>query len=234
MLVLGCPRSGTTLLAAMLSTHTQIALTSEVDLRYATKILAKKFVGTKLTVPVQVDLSRRASRVEYVLGRLPLLFRLRRLLHRPVRRSSIRDYLEARPVVIGIIRDPETTIASNERRGGTTRREAERRWVEALKALAWLHRNYERTYLLRYEELLSAPQEVLLDLLEWMGLEFEPKMLQGYAHTPQYPGRRGISSDAVNLATAWAHPVFKDPSVSDMYRELIGHESGTRQQNAAK
>ena len=221
VLVLGCPRSGTTLLAAMLSTHTQIALTSEVDLRFANRILSKRFVGTKLTVPVQIELTRKATRVEYVLGRLPGLFRLRRLFRRPVRTVSIQDYLEDRPIVIGIVRDPEATIASNERRGGTSRSEAERRWVVSLNALSWLRRNYSRSYVVRYEDLLSAPETTLRGLLTWMGLQFEPAILDGYAHTPQYPGRQGITSGTVRLETEWDHPIFDDPSVADKYRELL-------------
>ena len=59
LLLLGAPRSGTTLLATMISRHSEIAIMNEDRGWAMRRILGKAVVGNKRCVPNQIELKKR-------------------------------------------------------------------------------------------------------------------------------------------------------------------------------
>lgn len=196
LLILGAPRSGTTLLAAMLSCHPDVAILSENLDGSAAKILSKRYSGVKLCVPNQIELEKRGTS----LGRFLKAHRppaaLRPLLQAPSSRLSIRDYQRlSSPRIVGIVRHPEPAIRSARRRGDQPLGLAERHWARAVDILLTLHQEDPgRVVVVTYERLVTAPREVMISLLENLRLDFTEVVLEGYRHTPQYQGRGGIEA----------------------------------------
>ncbi|HEX2228509.1 MAG TPA: sulfotransferase, partial [Candidatus Binatia bacterium] len=59
LLILGAPRSGTTLLATMISRHTEIGILNEDRGWAMRRLLGKTVVGNKRCVPNQIELKKR-------------------------------------------------------------------------------------------------------------------------------------------------------------------------------
>lgn len=236
--MLGSPRSGTTLLSAMLSCHPEISLLNEDISGASTRIFSKRIAGVKLCVPHQIEIEQplvmRAR--DYVRAKArPLADIARRATGRAVPNPgfvksalSIRDY-QARYddlAVLGIIRSPDQVIASIMRRGHQTRRVAEYRWrrlVEILHLLATENRAGTRVRIVHFDDLVAAPEDALGGALAWLGCDFVPEVLDGFRHTPQYRGRTAIDpgKSGPGLATDLAHPLLAgDAALAAKYRAL--------------
>jgi len=62
LLVVGAPRSGTTLLAAMIGRHSEVAMLSE-HLGFAVKdVISKPIAGNKLCIPNHIEIHEKRSR----------------------------------------------------------------------------------------------------------------------------------------------------------------------------
>ena len=62
LLLLGCQRSGTTLLAAMLGGHSEINMLFESTSDDVLKLIGKKYSGNKALVRRQIRFSQRSSK----------------------------------------------------------------------------------------------------------------------------------------------------------------------------
>ncbi|WP_188645300.1 sulfotransferase family protein [Tsuneonella deserti] len=238
LLVLGAPRSGTTLLAAMLSCHPDISLLNEELTGASLRILAKPVSGVKLCAPHQIELNhtiqmrlrdwvgmqlRKASNIVRHLRGSPIPlggFRKSRL--------SIKDYQRRAPDlhIIGIIRGPEQVISSIRRRGNQSRGTAEYRWrrlVEILYELSASLDHRPKLSILHFDDLVQRPEMAIRAALEFLNLPFDPCVLEGFRHTPQYRGRTSIDpSRAVRDAeSGLASPLLeRDPELASKYQAL--------------
>lgn len=239
LLVLGAPRSGTTLLSAMLSCHPDISLLNEELTGASLAIFSKRIRGVKLCAPHQIELEHSAAmqavaRVRGSLRRFTNAARGRLGLPRPnggflKSRLSIRDYQRATDHlhVIGIIRSPTQVIDSIQRRGHQKPKVAEHRWirlVEILHQLVTEERPGTTTTIVHFDSLVREPEETLRRCLGALACDFTPAVLEGYRHTPQYRGRTKIDARKVSggiAADLQCALLASRPELAAQYRELF-------------
>ena len=184
LLLIGAPRSGTTLLATMIGRHTDVGMLNEdVSGRGFGKILGKQVRGTKLCVPNQIRLSHRSFFGRRFLKKMGLV------AEAPKSKYCIRDYLELPNLkILAIIRDGEDAVASMMARGKNRTRKAARRWREAIETIYELKHQYgERVLVVTFDEVLLRPIVVLQKVCDFLGIGFQEQMLDGHRHNPYYP-----------------------------------------------
>ncbi|GEM_PF-964634 len=185
LLLIGAPRSGTTLLATMIGRHTDVGMVNEdVTGQSIRKVLGKQLTGNKLCVPNQIRLERRHFFAAKALKSLGVV------AEAPKSKYSIRDYLDLPNLkLIAIIRDGSASVSSMMVRGRKELRKAARRWAEAIETIDALKRQYgERVLVVNFEDLLLYPESVLRQICAFLNLAFQEPMLQGYEDNPYYPG----------------------------------------------
>lgn len=198
LLILGAPRSGTTLAAAMLGCHSDIAILNENHDGSVQRILSKQVRGVKLCVPNQIDLDRRST---FVTKPVLELFRragMRSLVRWPSSRWSIRDYQERIPNlrILAVIRDARDVVTSISRRGDQSTRVAEYRWTRAVEVLSTLYEEApDQLIVMLYRRLVASPKATMTCILEELDLNFEEDVLTGYRHTPQYTENQSIRAE---------------------------------------
>lgn len=213
VIVLGAPRSGTTLLSATLSCHSEIAILNEDRWGSCFKLLSKEVRGVKLCIPNGIELNHgRMDQlfmyVRYVLGE-HIVNSVRRWLGLKQPERSLRSTLSIREYekkasslyVVGIVREPGDVIASIQKRGNQPSRRARYRWERAVHVLydLWEEREDAGTMsVVSFSKLVSEPAECLRAVLGELGLGYEEDVLEGYRYTPQYPGRKGIDANKAN------------------------------------
>jgi len=190
VLVLGAPRSGTTLLTAMMGRHDEVAMLNE-DLHGAMrKVVGKPVVGNKLCVPNQIELKEKGSAWQRRLQRRGYLH------YRPTSSLSIEDYLAREPLkLVTIIRSADSVVPSIMGRGEKPYDLAMYRWKRSIEVIHELNERYSRKlFLLTFKQLVSRPERAMRGIAEHLGVDYQPKMLEGYAFTPIYKNK-GIDSE---------------------------------------
>lgn len=188
LLILGAPRSGTTLLTGMVGAHPKVAMLCE-DLAFSMRhLISKPVVGNKLCIPNQIDLepslfSRISSRFGYG------IFKRKSVV-------SIRGHLKDESMkLITIIRDPHAIVSSIMRRGEHDFEEAALRWKRSIDIISDLHdQEHERTLLITFENLVQDPEATMKLICEFTDLEFDFTMLDGYKGRP-YSNKGGIKAE---------------------------------------
>ncbi len=134
-----------------------------------------------------------------------------------------RELLDAMPeaYIVHMLRDPRAVLASQKSRWsrnflGTSKmpfKEVVRSWCNyhpiTLSKL-WCKANqiaigmsdHPRFHILRFESILEDPQEKVTEICEFLGVEFEPKMLEisviGSSHLSIKEEKKGIAKEAAN------------------------------------
>jgi len=224
LLILGSPRSGTTLLASMIGTHTEVAMLIE-DRNFAIKKLtSKKILGNKLCLPNQIDLNKRATSFSLLLKNR---FGIKSY---PTSKYNIEDYLNLKDLkIINIVRDYNDVIYSNIKRGEG----GKKRKIEQDKAVQWWSRAVEVMYELSqkhsekvitvsYEDLVREPEKILRKISNYIDIEFQEKMLEGYKFTKLYPNETGIDKTRAFKTTAMENKYPSlSPKAAEAYQNLI-------------
>lgn len=194
LLMIGSPRSGTTLLNAMVGSHPDVAMLNE-DFGHAVfNIIAKPMVGNKLCVPNQIELTEHGSWLRRQIQKRKLL------QYKPQSDLSIKDYLDRGARIIATVRHPDPVIASIEKRGEKGNKLATYRWVRAIEIIDELDRSIgDRLLLVGFPYLVSAPEKVMRRVSQYLEIGFAEEMLQGYEHTPIYSNKTIDSSKASEL-----------------------------------
>lgn len=113
VLIIGVPRSGTSLLSSLLGAHPEIGLVCEDFGRSWLDIIGKRVVGNKLCVPRQIDLHKKNNVIMKLFRRFGLLSLWPKSMY------SIDDYLELPNLkIIAIKRDDQSVTSSINKRGG--------------------------------------------------------------------------------------------------------------------
>jgi hypothetical protein len=226
LLVLGAPRSGTTLLTAMIGRHPSAAMLNENYGWAIGDVLSKPVVGNKLCIPNHIELRQRKPRWVRFFGSWlhHRLYERGYFHYRPEVDVSIEDYLEMYPdlKVIGILRDGNAVISSIMRRGEQPQDVAVYRWrrcVDILTALS--DRLGDRLFLVSFDQLVTEPEATLEAIAPFIGVSFDPVMLEGYKDTPNYSNRKIDPDKAQQRKRVDLDLEANYPETCDRYEALL-------------
>ena len=227
LLVFGAPRSGTSLLAAMLGAHPDIGMAHEDTGDGWTRVVGKSVCGVKLVTPNQIELTHRLpDRVRRARHRLQRYgfqnwgigwprFKMRSVF-------SIRDFQTWPDTrLLAILRDPADTVESIRRRGTHMSGEAEYRWARALETIATVRSETpERLHVISYDNLVGDPVTTMASCLAWLDLPYDERVIHGT--TANYNAHGIDATKAGNRGDmATRHPVFdKRPDLLATFKAL--------------
>ncbi|HKO99976.1 MAG TPA: sulfotransferase [Pyrinomonadaceae bacterium] len=207
--IVGCSRSGTTLLSVLIDRHSRLCVTPETAFfdevaplltnrndESLINVLANWSRLCELQIEPEMVRRRLGTRPEPgdVLAAILDLYALHRgksrcgektpqhLAHIP---SILRHFPNAK--VICMLRDGRDTSLSLAEmpwwRSGVA--EAAELWKQSLRRMEeFQHKYYERFLVLRYEDLLASPEQALSGVMEYLGETFEPAQLR--SETPSH------------------------------------------------
>jgi len=189
LLVIGCQRSGTSLLASMLGRHSEINMLYESTTTDSLFTIGKKYSGNKLLAWRQIRWDKRASRIGHLMNRLINAdFGRRRRHHRvrlfPTSKLSLKDYLDVNGRIIVITRNKVDVIKSIVRRTQMSAYQAEREYDRSMKLISKLH---HVALLIQFNDLVSRPEAIMKGVCRYLGLEYESRMLEGPRFNYVYP-----------------------------------------------
>jgi Sulfotransferase family len=196
--IVGCPRSGTSALKVSLDSHPRISCgpdegslfwLAQTDTELARNRREKSGVDEEAWLALVRHLVEELMR-PYAES----LGKTRWGLKHPVLATKIPwlDKLYPRCQVIHIVRNPNDVIASNQRLFGLSRSHRYgKRWVEFVREAERDGRRLgrQRFKTVRYEDLVSQPEEVLRDIVNWLGEPWSDDVLHSQARTHTYPPR---------------------------------------------
>lgn len=218
LLIIGAPRTGTTLLATMISRHADIGVLNEDDGWAMRRLVGKLVVGNKRCIPNQIEMK--------VHGLLQLrLFKKMGLIREyQSSRYSIEDYLALpQSKVIGIIRNGNDAISSGMSRGKKSFSGAAYRWCRAIEIMHDLAtRLSEVVLIVSFEDLVMRPRENMKRVAKFLDVEYQERMLDGPVFNPWYP-EAGMNEEKVNRSAKEKIDFDlrgKFPSIYAQYLEL--------------
>ncbi|RMD50166.1 MAG: sulfotransferase [Ignavibacteria bacterium] len=199
LLILGCQRSGTSLLASMLGRHKEINMLYESITDDTFKLIGKEYQGNKLLLPRQIHFTKRASKFGYLINRI-INFHFRGYKYQKVRiypssKLSITDYLSRGAKLIVMTREKEATINSMIKRAGLSPSQAEREYTQAMNLIQKLIQ--EGAFHVRFEDLLIETETVLKNICNFLDLEYDKRMLEGPKYNFVYPNDRIVKEKAI-------------------------------------
>lgn len=194
VLLIGAPRSGTTLLGTMIGSHSDVGMVNEdVDIRALGRVLGKRLTGVKLCVPNQIRLAKKNFFGSHILKKCSMI------AESPKSCLSIKEYLSKPNLkVVGVVRNGNDSVRSMMVRGKSKFKKAARRWSEAIETIYTIKKMYpDRILVVTFEDLVLAPGVTMLRICDFLGLAFEDRMLEGHKLNPYYPEPR-LDPDKVN------------------------------------
>jgi Sulfotransferase family len=194
--IVGCPRSGTTILRLILDSHPRISSGREEATLYWLERLDTESARARredygMTEEVWHGLVRGIVGEQHM-SYAKSQHKTRWALKFPELALTIPwiDKLYPTAQVIHIVRDPQDVIASSHRLFGTNRTiEYGERWVRYIECAERDGRilGHERFKTIRYEDLVSTPEPVIRELLEWLGEPWNDEVLWPYGRTHEFP-----------------------------------------------
>jgi hypothetical protein len=215
--IVGCPRSGTTLLATLFDRHSQVAVPPETHFythfrlltpkrrtSHSTAELTGRFVADQYTCDLNLAADALTQRVgadavalpqffdaamrEFAAGRGKSVWAEKTPEHLFCVDEILSWYPDAR--IVCIIRDGRDATMSMDALPWTltpSRGHAAIWRDAALYAQRSLRQYPEQFHLLRFEDLLTEPERVLTAAMQHAGLQFEPRQLQRLDETGAIP-----------------------------------------------
>jgi hypothetical protein len=232
LLIIGAPRSGTTLLATMISRHTEIAILNEDKGWAMRQLLGKMIVGNKRCVPNQIELKKP--------GRLHFRFLKTIGIAKEYQSSefSIEDYLTLPNIkVIAIIRAGNDVVSSVMGRSEKNFRGASYRWCRSIEVIHELKTGFpEIVLVVSFENLVVYPKPNMERVAAFLNVEYQDRMLEGPQYNPWYP-EEGMNHAKVNRAQA-ENIDFKlserFPAIYRQYQELLKLSEAPTRQNSSE
>jgi hypothetical protein len=219
LLIIGAPRSGTTLLATMVSRHTEIGVLNEDSGRAIRRVLGKAIAGNKLCTPNQIEMKKRH----------PLQLQLWKKLGltREFQKSefSIEEYLTLPNIqIIAIVRDGNDAISSGMRRGNKSFGGAAYRWCRAVEIIHELKTRYpDLVLVVSFESLVLHPGANMERIADFLKVNYQDRMLDGPVFNPRYP-ESGMNQEKVNRSKKERidyRIAERFPAAARQYRELL-------------
>ncbi|PQJ35075.1 hypothetical protein BSZ35_11135 [Salinibacter sp. 10B] len=231
-LLVGSPRSGTTLCATMIGSHPDVGMVIE-DLGHAGHTIpGVKVWGNKLCIPNQIRLDpipddrslwrRLEDGVRAVIGRprrRPQF--MESYPPPPSQQYTIRTYVEKEAKLVAMIRDPDHVVDSIRRRGpASTVDLAKERWSQAARTISRASEEYpDRTHLVRFVDLVERPKVVMSDICVFLGLPFSLDMIEGHSGARQYEREKIDPSVAHRDVQSYNLDAY-DPEAFRAYKKL--------------
>jgi hypothetical protein len=137
---------------------------------------------------------------------------------------NIEDYLKLEGIkIIALIRDKSDVVNSIMKRGKKEKKIAEKRWNRAVEIMHQLTTDHpEKTITVSYEDLVMQPEGLLAKISEFIGIDFQPHMLEGYKHNILYPGETGIDKSRAFKSKVLNGNQFQEISRSNqLYNSLM-------------
>jgi hypothetical protein len=215
--IVGCPRSGTTLLAALFDRHSQVAVPPEshffshfratlsrAEKNLETDAIAQAFVSAKYTRDLGLDARSLATRVGSESVSLPQFFDAAMQEFAAARGKTV--WAEKTPEHLFFVKDllnwyPQARIVCIVRDGRdatmsmdaipwtmTSSRGHAAIWRESAQySRRWSREYRDSFHTLRFEDLLADPRGVLTETMNHAGLEFEARQLEAAPATNVVP-----------------------------------------------
>ena len=192
LLVVGCQRSGTTLLASMLGRHSEINMLFESQGNDVLKLIGKKYSGNKLLAWRQIRINQKASYFGHFMNRVQNFdFKKKNKHHKvrpyPTSHLSITDYLSYNTKPVVIFRKKEDTIASIVKRTKMSVEQAEHEWEKSDEILQFLTQNGAHS--IQFSELVTKPKEIMEGVCHFLHIPYEETMLDGSKYNYVYPSK---------------------------------------------
>jgi hypothetical protein len=188
LVVVGAPRSGTTLVATALAAHPAVSMLMEDGDGAVFRLIGGKLPAVKLCTPNQIDLDHRRHWTYRLVGWNGWL--RKRIGHRPpLSRLSLREMAaRATLIVVAVLRDPAANLEAISRRSGRNERAGR-------DILRRTYDVYERLpkelgiepHFVSFDRLVRDPEAGLRRLCERLGLPFSAAMLDAPRLNPVYP-----------------------------------------------
>lgn len=201
VVILALQRSGTSLLAAMLGRHPDVAMLYEAYSHDFFKLYGKPVAANKLLVPHQIHLRRKAGLawrlLGYTFGRLAFVNRwVRRTYRIPLVHYSLEDLRRLGVRFIILNRDEEEVAQSMMRRAGYSAGQA-RKEIEAGRQVLSVVEGWT-CYSLNFAELLDDPEGQARALCRWLDLPYNEIMLEGPEFNTRYPEGGPLNRESRN------------------------------------
>lgn len=202
--VVGCPRSGTTLLRWILDSHSAISCGPESRILWGIRVAEERNWPTLAGFGLSID--EWHAQVRALFESLHLRYAQAQGKPRWADKSPdyalMLDYIERLypdAVIVHVVRDPRDVIDAWRRFYGTTSLvRAARAWVSYVRAVHVFARSRpsSRVHELHYEDLVRRPEPTLRALFAWLGEPWEAGVLDfaGHRHSlapGEQPGERG-------------------------------------------
>ena len=219
LLILGAPRSGTTLLATMIGRHTEIGVLNEDRGWAMRRILGKSVVGNKRCIPNQIEMKKRS------VFHLRLFKTIGWAKEYQSSEHCIEDYLALPRIrIIGLIRDGNDVISSVMNRSEKSFHVASYRWRRAIEIIHELKTRRPQTVLVvSFEDLVTNPESNMKRISAFLGVEYQERMLEGARYNPWY-GESDFNVEKVNRAKKEQidfHLSTRFPATCQKYQELL-------------
>lgn len=206
LLILGAPRSGTTLLAAMIGCHDDIGLVVEAKRMAFMEIAGKAVVGNKLCVPNQIEFAanwdRRVSRFS---------------------KAPLEKYL-ALPnfKLVLIVRHIEAVTSSIKKRAGKPDETALLYWRRGVEIMHELQQRLPQdTVVIAFENMLAEPERHMRRVTDLLALPYQEKMLEGYKHNPYYRDYAGFDLSRATTPESVAEPAEFAEKHSGVWKKYL-------------
>lgn len=240
LLIIGSPRSGTTLLSAMLSCHPDISILNEDRSGAVFRILSKRVKGIKLCIPNQIKIENtHYTRIkDFIITYFYIFLNYVRIkfggewkgIPSEIKsKYSIRDYEKHAKnlFVLAIIRDLDSVVKSIMKRGGQSKKIAEYRWRRSIEIIYQLSKERpddEGLTIVHFDNLVKEPKLTMQKILTRIDCDYDDCVLEGYKHTPQYRGRSRIDDEKASIDPETALDYYllrNDNELREKYLYLI-------------
>ncbi len=197
LLVVGCQRSGTTLLASMLGGHSEINMLIESTSTDILKLAGKKYSGNKLICWRQIRMHQRPSKFGHLMNRIfNLDFTIKSSkFHNnkryPTSKLSIQDYIDRKSKIITIVRDESEVLNSMLSRTQMNLRQAKNEYDKTITMINKI-KQYDDSFHMTFSDLIHDTENTLNKVCEFLEIDFEKRMLQGVKYNIFYPNNRII------------------------------------------
>ncbi len=195
LLVVGCQRSGTTLLASMLGGHSEINMLFESTKTDVFKLIGTKYSGNKSILYRQIRMHQKATKFGHLVNRIvnldltlkPKVLHTKRVF--PVSDLSIQDYINKDAKIITILRSENEVINSITTRTKMSVQQAKKEYKASLKIINNL-KTYKNALHIQFSDLIHNTKETLIEVCKFLDLDFEERMLRGPEYNFIYPNKK--------------------------------------------
>lgn len=197
LLVIGCQRSGTTLLSSMLGRHSEINMLFESTTKDVNKLIGKKYNGNKLLAWRQIRSNSRSSKIGHFINRVVNFDyslnnqKKHKIRIFPTSQLSINDYLNNDSALILMTRKKSEVLKSITNRTDASKSLAS---YEYDKSLEEMNKYKDVALNIDFSNLIHNTEDTLMKTCEFLNLVYETRMLEGPKFNFIYPHSKIIKS----------------------------------------